>query len=888
MSSVQTACPYCGVGCGVIATVNPDNSVTVKGDKTHPANFGKLCSKGSALGETLSLDDRLLYPEINAQRCDWDTALNTVAEKFKDTIQKHGADSVAFYVSGQLLTEDYYVANKLMKGFIGSGNIDTNSRLCMASSVAGHKRAFGSDTVPCNYEDLELADLIILTGSNLAWCHPVTYQRINAAKKKRPELKVINIDPRQTATCDIADQHIALKAGTDAWLFNGLLQFLRNNDHLDYEYLEQYTQGFSKALDAAKKSSGSIPIVAQQCGLTEPEVAEFYRAFAKTKKVVTVYSQGINQSSSGTDKVNSIINCHLATGKIGKVGMGAFSVTGQPNAMGGREVGALSNQLVAHTDFKPDDLDMVGRFWQTDNLAQQAGLKAVDLFEAVKQKKIKALWIMATNPLVSMPDVDNIKAALESCEFVVVSDCVRTTDTMNYAHVRLPALGWGEKDGSVTNSERCISRQRAFLPPSAEAKPDWWILNQVAQRMGFKQAFNYQSPAQIFREYAELTGFENNGKRDLDLSGLDTLTDDEYQDLAPLQWPVFKTENGYQPTARLFTDGQYFHSSKKAQLIAIEPRLPQGQVSNQFPFMLNTGRVRDQWHTMTRTGKSARLVAHIPEPLMAIHPKDGLNLGLQDGGLAEISSAVGHGIVRVQLTSSQAQGDVFIPMHWSKENSVQGSVGKLISPYFDPISGQPEFKQTPVALRSYKPEWQAFILLHQGMVLPESLQNQLTYGVKIRGKQSWRYELAGETAPESWKDWIIEHFEEADWENWLEYHDRAKGYYRYAKIIDGQLQACVFISPDEQLPARDWLQDLFVKDELSLDERINLLLGQPAKQQDDAGKIICSCFGVGKNTILKAVKEQNLTDVAQITAKLKAGGNCGSCVPELKELLAGA
>ncbi|MEK7989511.1 MAG: molybdopterin-dependent oxidoreductase, partial [Thiotrichaceae bacterium] len=316
MSSVQTTCPYCGVGCGIIATVNPDNSVTVKGDKTHPANFGKLCSKGSALGETLSLDDRLLYPEINAQRCDWDTALNTVAEKFKDTIQKHGADSVAFYVSGQLLTEDYYVANKLMKGFIGSGNIDTNSRLCMASSVAGHKRAFGSDTVPCNYEDLELADLIILTGSNLAWCHPVTYQRINAAKKKRPELKVINIDPRQTATCDIADQHIALKAGTDAWLFNGLLQFLRNNDHLDYDYLEQYTQGFSKALDAAKKSSGSIPIVAQQCGLTEPEVAEFYRAFAKTKKVVTVYSQGINQSSSGTDKVNSIINCHLATGKI--------------------------------------------------------------------------------------------------------------------------------------------------------------------------------------------------------------------------------------------------------------------------------------------------------------------------------------------------------------------------------------------------------------------------------------------------------------------------------------------------------------------------------------------------------------------------------------------
>src|SRR5690606_11460817 len=487
---------------------------------------------------TIGPDDRLLHPEIRGVRASWHAALEHVARGFAAAVEAHGPDSVAFYVSGQLLTEDYYVANKLMKGFIGSANIDTNSRLCMASAVAGYRRAFGADIVPNEYADLEKADLIVIVGSNTAWRHPVLYQRIAAAKASKPGLRVIVVDPRRTATCDAADLHLAIRPGTDVTLFNGLLNHLRRDDALDYEFLDAHTEGFGAAMRVARETAPSIPAVADACGVAEQDVAELYRAFVRSSRTITLFSQGVNQSSSGTDKVNAIVNVHLATGRIGKPGAGPFSLTGQPNAMGGREVGGLANQLAAHMDFSPDGVERLRRFWGSSRVATRPGLKAVELFDAVERGKIKALWIMSTNPAVSMPDADRVRRALRRCELLVVSDCVRRSDTIDHADVLLPAATWGEKCGTVTNSERRISRQRAFLPLPGEAMPDWWIVTQVARRMGFGDAFRYESPADVFREHARLSAFENGGTRAFDIGALAEVTDDEYDALAPTQWPL--------------------------------------------------------------------------------------------------------------------------------------------------------------------------------------------------------------------------------------------------------------------------------------------------------------------------------------------------------------
>ena len=509
---VKTTCPYCGVGCGILVDQDSGGAVTVRGDPLHPANFGRLCAKGSALAETVGLEGRLLEPVMDGRTATWDAALDHVAEGFSNAIRQHGPDSVAFYVSGQLLTEDYYVVNKLAKGFVGTANIDTNSRLCMASSVAGHKRAFGSDTVPGCYEDLEQADLLVLVGSNAAWCHPVLHQRMMVAKAANPACRIVVIDPRRTATCEGADLHLAVRSGSDAVLFNGLLAYLANTGATDSSFVRASTTGAEAAL--AQVAGQTVARTAQICGLAEGSVELFFDWFAKTERVVTLYSQGINQSSSGADKVNAIINCHLLTGRIGWPGMGPFSLTGQPNAMGGREVGGLANQLAAHMEIENrQHRDIVQRFWRSPVIADKAGLKAVDMFEAIADRRIKAVWIMSTNPLVSLPDADRARAALDACDLVVVSDCMRHTDTSRHADVLLPALTWGEKDGTVTNSERRISRQRPFLPAPGEARADWRIICDVAGRMGFS-GFDYPGVAGIFREHARLSGFENNGSRD--------------------------------------------------------------------------------------------------------------------------------------------------------------------------------------------------------------------------------------------------------------------------------------------------------------------------------------------------------------------------------------
>src|SRR5882757_5651072 len=530
LRATRTTCPYCGVGCGILATPEAGGGAAIAGDPEHPANFGRLCSKGSALGETLSLDSRLLYPMIRCskgtmERVAWPDALDHVAHRFKHIVARDGPDAVAFYLSGQLLTEDYYVANKLMKGFVGPANVDTNSRLCMASSVAGHRRAFGSDTVPGTYEDLDEADLIILVGSNAAWCHPVLFQRMVKNKLERGA-KIIVIDPRRTVTAEDADLFLPIAPGKDAALFCGLLVHLAETLALDYGYIERHTSGFEDTLARARKIAPDLGATARASGLRRNVVARFFELFRTTPRVITCFSQGVNQSSQGTDKVNAIINCHLATGRIGKRGVGPFSLTGQPNAMGGREVGGLANQLAAHMTFKPDDIDRVARFWKAPRVATREGLKAVQMFEAVARGKIKALWVMATNPAVSLPRAAHVRDALAKLDLFVVSENVLSNDTVNAgAHILLPAAAWGEKDGTVTNSERRISRQRPFLPAPGEAKPDWWMVTQVARRMGFGAAFDYGSAADVFREHAALSAFENGGRRDFDIGGLAGLGD---------------------------------------------------------------------------------------------------------------------------------------------------------------------------------------------------------------------------------------------------------------------------------------------------------------------------------------------------------------------------
>ncbi|RFB73397.1 MULTISPECIES: nitrate reductase [unclassified Herbaspirillum] len=891
----KTTCPYCGVGCGVRASMQTDGTIAIAGDELHPANKGRLCVKGSALGETVDLDGRLLYPKVRdadgaLQRVSWDAALDKVAGGLRGIIDRHGADSVALYVSGQLLTEDYYIANKLMKGYVGSANIDTNSRLCMSSAVAGHKRAFGEDLVPICYEDLELADMVVLVGSNTAWCHPILFQRIAKAKENRPEMKLIVIDPRRTATCELADMHLPVKVGTDVWLFNGLMSFLAHRGARDNAFVDAHTSGLGEALAIADADCADPNEVARICKVDVNDLLAFYQMFADTEKVITAFSMGVNQSSAGTDKVNSIINAHLISGRIGKPGMGPFSITGQPNAMGGREVGGLANMLAAHMDLDNAlHRDTVQTFWGSPQMADKPGLKAVDLFNAIEAGRIKAVWIMATNPMVSMPDANVVQRALSKCELVVASDIIEGTDTNAFAHVLLPALGWGEKDGTVTNSERRISRQRAFLTPPGEARPDWKIICDVAIRMGYR-GFDFAGAHAIFDEHARLSSYRNgppqiagNSMRVFNLDGLIGMSKQQFDQLQPIQWPVTRDKHNGDVvgTARLFGNQRYSHADGKARFVATPPRGPAHLPDEEFPLTLNTGRVRDQWHTMTRTGKSARLADHVPESFVDMHPQDALRYGVREGGLARISSRWGAMVARVQHSGGIARGSVFVPIHWSNQTASDARVGALVNPVVDPVSGEPEFKHTPVNIEEFGVSWHGFILSRKALALDE-----ITHWTRIQGRDFARYELAGRNTIGDHSAWartlLGVHDIDADW---LEYEDRTAGVYRAVHVDNDRIDMCIFLSKRPDLPSRAWLASLFDKEQLEEADRVGLLIGQPIEKGADTGPTVCSCFGVGRNTICNAVREQGLKTVAEVTACLKAGGNCGSCVPEIKKLL---
>ncbi|MGD9785891.1 MAG: molybdopterin-dependent oxidoreductase [Hyphomicrobiaceae bacterium] len=875
-SWTRTTCPYCGVGCGVMARARDDGTAEIMGDPDHPANFGRLCSKGSALGETVSLDGRLLEPRINGRRASWDDALDLVAQRFAETAAVYGPDSVAMYVSGQILTEDYYVANKFMKGFVGTSNIDTNSRLCMASSVAGHKRAFGSDTVPGTYEDLEIADLVVLVGSNLAWCHPVLYQRLAAAREAHGT-RVVVVDPRQTATCEIADLHLRVAPGSDVALFNGLLAHLCDAGKFDRTYIAAHTTGLDGALAAAR---GLAPAeIARITGISPAQLAEFYALFAATERVVTVYSQGVNQSTAGTDKVNAIINCHLATGRIGRSGMGPFSVTGQPNAMGGRETGGLANMLAAHMDLdNPQHREIVGTFWGAPRLASAPGLKAVDLFKAVADGRIKALWIMATNPVVSMPEADAVRSALSRVPFLVVSDVNENTDTTAHAHVLLPASAWGEKDGTVTNSERRISRQRRFMEAPVETRPDWWQVAQVAQRMGFAAAFDYAHPAHIFKEYAALTGAGNNGARDLDISAYGDLSEQDYDELKPFHWPR-RGGLSHSPT-RFFAAGGFFTPDRKARLVAASYRAPALACDASRPLTLNTGRVRDQWHTMTRTAKTSRLMSHIAEPFLEIHPDDARRHGLEPAVIAEVESDYGRALLRVCVTERQRPGSVFAPMHWTDQLARGARICAVIAANVDPVSGQPELKGTPVAVRPFKAAWYGFLV---SLTRPDA--PPAAYHATAPAGQGYRCELAGGGEPASWEKLARGMLAPAiaDGGDLVVYSDAASRQHRFGVFADDRLVAALFLSPDPVAVSRTYtVEQLGVS--VEPDARLAILAGRPGPGVKERGRIVCACFSVGELEIAAAAAEGCRT-VAAIGERLNAGTNCGSCRAEIGALL---
>ncbi len=884
----RTTCPYCGVGCGVSVRQQSSDAgielLPVAGDEEHPANRGRLCVKGSALHETVGTKRRLLQPEINAETVDWSRALDEVATRLQQTVREHGPGSVALYLSGQLLTEDYYVANKLWKGFIGSSNVDTNSRLCMSSAVAAHNRAFGEDVVPGCYEDLELADLVVLVGSNSAWAHPVLHQRLLRAKKTRPEMKLVVIDPRRTESCDQADLHLAIAPGADAFLFNGLLAWLADNDAIDSDYIDDHTNGFEAAIASARHSSPSVDIVAAACGVDAGAVALFYSWFAQTARTVTLFSQGINQSSSGTDKGNAIINCHLATGRVGKPGASPFSITGQPNAMGGREAGGLANMLAVHRNFTPDAIDAIGSFWRAPNMAQQAGLKAVPMFEAIERGEVKFLWIMATNPLVSMPEADRWRAALQQCETVVVSDCVRDTDTTQLATVLLPATGWGEKSGTVTNSERTVSRQRAFLPAAGEARPDWWIISEVAKRIGFGDSFDYRSARDIFVEYAALSGINRDSTLAFDISALSTLSEAAYDALLPLQWPVRRDGNTFGGSERLYGDGQFSTADRRANFIAIEPRWPQSTLTAEHPFVLNTGRVRDHWHTMTRTAESERLNRHRAEPYVEMHPQDADQYGFAPGDIIELHNHHGSALLKLRFEPGQRHGSLFVPMHWNDQFAARARVDALVAAHVDPHSGQPELKHARVAARRFDVRWHGLLVSREPLPLPRDL-----YWAGFPTASGWVYWLAGDdalfdaqqrlaallpTEPELLFDDIEHHGIRS---GWLE-HDALHAVLMLAQS-DGD--------DGEMLPEPWWLLQR-LGEPLSDGERRVLLSGQPPGAHDaDNSAMICSCFQVSESSICAAIAG-GACSADQLGEQLRCGTNCGSCVPELNRLLRAA
>ena len=826
---VATTCCYCGVGCGVLASVLNEEIASVRGDPSHPANFGRLCTKGMTLHKA-DPSFRALFPEVDGKRASWDQALQFIAEKFSSTIKAHGRDAVAFYVSGQFLTEEYYVFNKLAKGLIGTNNIDTNSRLCMASAVAGYKQTLGADAPPACYEDIDTAECVFIAGSNTAWAHPVLQRRIESAQPRH----LVVVDPRRTETARAATLHLQIAAGTDVALFSGMLRVMREAGWCDQGYIRRHTENFD-ALEPL-----SLQEAAALCKIPEASIREAARIFATSRATLSLYCQGLNQSSSGTAKNAALINLHLATGQIGKPGAGPFSLTGQPNAMGGREVGGMANLLSAHRELSSEsDRREIAEFWGIDRVPEKPGKTAVEMFEALREGEIKMIWIACTNPAQSLPDQHRVHEALARAELVIVQDAYRNTETAAYAHVFLPAAGWGEKEGTMTNSERRVSRVRAAVPPPGEAWPDWRIAVEFARRFSAdgKKLFPYATPQCIFEEHRETTR-----GRDLDITGLSYALLDER---GPQQWPF--PEGAVAGRKRLYEDGLFPTPSGRARFVATPYRAVAEEPDASYPLRLTTGRLRDQWHAMSRTGTIASLFAHEPEPRVTLHPGDLAALGIAAGELVKLASRRGHVFLRAAADPDLARGLAYVPMHWGARflgGAGRLGINELMLGALDPSSRQPELKHCAVRMERAALPWRlvASGYAQDAAALVEALgplMSATPYAMRTlagRDRAEVRLSLAAEYSPG---------------EDFLRRVRAAFG-------PDGVLRE-VRLSAGEP-----WLRDP----------------GLPGPR----GRTVCNCFDVAEDDIERFLGTSKSLEALQ--ASLKCGTHCGSCVPELRRMVA--
>jgi ferredoxin-nitrate reductase len=706
----KSTCSYCGVGCGIIVHKNKNGKLTVEGDTEHPSNKGMLCSKGKNLHYVaMDKSDRLFYPKmrmarnLQLERVNWDDAIERVAKVFKTLIEKFGPNSVGFYVSGQCLTEEYYIVNKLTKGFIGTNNIDTNSRLCMSSAVVGYKQAFGEDSVPLTYEDIELADCFFVAGANPAWCHPILFRRIEDHKSKNPHVKLIIVDPRRTASCDIADLHIALKPGSDIFLFKGIARALIESNKIDKEFLEQHVDGHEDYITEVMRTS--ISEYAKECDIPESDIYFAADAIGDAKGFISLWAMGLNQSVIGVNKNLALLNLSLLTGKIGTPGNGPLSLTGQPNAMGGREVGGLSNLLPAHRELSnPEHRKEVANFWGVESVPEKPGLTATEMFSALESGEMKAIWIICTNPMVSLPDSAKFERALSKAKFVVVQDISDRSDTVQFADVVLPAAGWLEKEGTMTNSERRISYLNKVIDPPGEALSDVEILIRFAKKMNY-HGFDFKNASEIYAEHCRLTKGTN-----IDISGLSY---DVLKSKGTVQWPY--PENATEGTARLFTDYKFYTPNKKARMKTMSSENQSETIDEKYPLILTTGRIRDQWHTMTKTGKVQKLNQHIDKPFVEIHPIDAKARMIVENDLLLIEGKRGNVRARARITDTIKSGVVFLPMHWGKILGTNSSrANNLTNPIVDPISKEPDFKFTAVQVSKYKKAKQKIVIIGAG------------------------------------------------------------------------------------------------------------------------------------------------------------------------------
>jgi len=890
--TTASTCCYCGVGCGVLIEHDGEKIHGVQGDPEHPANFGKLCSKGATLHLTGDLDARGLYPELRLGkslargRSDWDSALDHAANVFAETIRAHGPDSVAFYISGQLLTEDYYAFNKLARALVGTNNIDSNSRLCMSSAVVGYQRSLGADAPPCSYEDIEQSDCLLIVGSNMAYAHPVLFRRLEEAKARRPQMQVIVVDPRRTDTCELADMHLAILPGTDVALFHGILHILLWEGWIDRRYIDAHTEGFDALKNLVRDYTPGI--VADTCGISVESLQACAGLIGKAPSFLSLWCMGLNQSTSGSAKNSALINLHLATGQIGRAGAGPFSLTGQPNAMGGRETGSLSNLLPGHREAgNAQHRAEVARYWQVDALPETPGLTAVELFDAVAAGKIKALWIACTNPAQSLPDQSKVHAALTACPFVVVQEAFFTTETCEYADLLLPAASWGEKDGSVTNSERRVSHVRRAIAAPGEARADWSITCDFARRLeqrlrpDLPSLFEFASAEALFEEYKQLTT-----GRDLDLSGLSYTLLDE---LGPQQWPF--PQGTRQGTARLYADGQFPTGSGRARFLAESYRAPREKREARFPLTLNTGRLRDQWHGMSRTGTAARLFGHVEEAVLGLHPDEMRRRRLLNGELVKLRSRRGSLIVPVQADDSVRSGQAWLPMHWGKRFLKGLGVNVLTQPAFDPLSKQPELKQAGVEVEQVELPWQFFALvegdIQQRFTALRPLFDDFAYAsLSLTGRErpALQIRAASAVAPEAELLASIDALLNLTDGPVLAYDDPQRTVGKRVRIEDGRITALRLAG---ETAARDWLKSLWSSGQADADLRRWLLAplsAPPGNAGPAAGKTLCNCLNVSESAVCAGILQG--LDLDGLKQQLKCGTSCGSCVPEIRRLLA--